>query len=144
MPEKEALTSITADIVSAHVSNNSVTVSDLPVLIKSVHDALSSLRGGAGKADKVKSPVVSVRASVKPDYLVCMECGSKKRTLKRHLQTAHGMTPEQYRKDYGLPQSYPMTAPSYSQKRREMAHKFGLGRKAGEKRSPKEAKEVKG
>jgi predicted transcriptional regulator len=70
-----------------------------------------------------------MRASIKPDYIVCMECGRKQKTLRRHLMTAHGMTPEQYRKDYGLPDTYPLTAPNYSERRRQMAMAIGLGRK---------------
>lgn len=143
MPEKETLTALTANIVSAHVSNNSIAVSDLPVLIQRVHEALSSVGGGAAESKEEKSPVVSVRASVKPDYLICMECGRKQRTLKRHLQSAHGMTPDEYRDAYGLPASYPMTAPNYSQQRREMAQKIGLGRKPGEKRGPRKARQKK-
>jgi predicted transcriptional regulator len=72
--------------------------------------------------------VVSIRASIKPDYIVCMECGRRQKTLKRHLQTAHGMNPDQYRKDYGLPADYPMVAPEYSQRRGDMARAIGLGR----------------
>jgi predicted transcriptional regulator len=75
---------------------------------------------------------VSVKASVKPEYIVCMECGRKQKTLRRHLQSAHGMTADQYRKDYGLPDTYPMVAPNYSERRREMAKSIGLGRKKGQ------------
>jgi predicted transcriptional regulator len=77
--------------------------------------------------------VVSVRASVKPDYIVCMECGTKHKMLKRHIKTAHQMTPEQYRADYGLPRDYPLVAPNYSEQRRGLAVAIGLGRKLGEK-----------
>jgi predicted transcriptional regulator len=76
--------------------------------------------------------VVSIKASVKPDYIVCMECGKKQKTLKRHLQSAHGMTPDQYRTDYGLPKSYPMVAADYSKRRSEMAQSIGLGRRKPE------------
>ena len=76
--------------------------------------------------------MVSVRSSVKPDYMVCMECGKKQKTLKRHLQAAHGMSPDQYRRDYGLPDTYPMTATNYSEQRRGMAKQIGLGRKKAE------------
>ena len=127
--DKNELTELTADIVAAHVSNNSVAVGDIANLIQQVHAALAGLEQGAPEAQQGKSPVVSIRASIKPDYIVCMECGKKQKTLRRHLQTAHGMTPDQYRKDYGLPDTYPLTAPNYSETRRTMAKSFGLGRK---------------
>lgn len=130
MPNNSDFTVLTADIVAAHVANNHVAVGDLQTLIKQVHGALSSLGQGDQEPEQ-KNPAVSVRASVKPDYIVCLECGAKQKTLRRHLKSAHNMTPEQYRNDYGLPSSYPMTAPSYSEKRREMAKSIGLGRKGG-------------
>jgi predicted transcriptional regulator len=129
MNTKTQLTELTADIVAAHVANNSVAVGDVANLIQQVHSALASL-GDAPEGDQsAKTPVVSVRASVKPDYIVCMECGRKQKTLKRHLQTAHSMTPAQYRADYGLPDTYPMTAPNYSEQRKVLAKAAGLGRK---------------
>ena len=127
--EDNNLIALTADIVAAHVSNNSVAVSEVGNLIQRVHEALSALGGAALEQTHAKNPVVSIRASVKPDFIVCMECGKKQKTLRRHLQIAHGMTPEQYRRDYGLPDTYPMTSPNYSEKRRSMANAFGLGRK---------------
>ncbi len=132
---------MTADIVAAHVSNNSVAVSDVPNLIQQVHEALQSLGNSVSKGPKAKSPAVSVRSSVKPDAITCLQCGRKQKTLRRHLQTAHGMTPEQYRAEFGLPSRYPMTAPNYSEKRREMAKAFGLGRKKGQ--SPGKKKPAK-
>ena len=132
MTDTNMLIDLTADIVSAHVSNNSVAVGDLPSLIQQVHTALAALGAPAVEAPQEKVPVVSVRASIKPDSLVCMECGSKQKTLKRHLQTAHGMAPDQYRKDYGLPNDYPMVAPEYSERRSGMAKARGFGRKKGE------------
>lgn len=128
--EKPELLNLTADIVSAHVSNNSVAVGDLPNLVQRVHAALSSLgTSEIALAPEAKKSVVSIRASIKPDYLICMECGKKQKTLKRHLATAHNMTPAQYRTDYGLPHDYPMTSANYSQQRGEMARSIGLGRK---------------
>lgn len=127
--DKLELVTLTADIVSAHVSNNRVPVGEMANLLQRVHEALSSLGDAEPEQEKGKVPVVSVRASIKPDHIICMECGKKQKTLKRHLATAHGMTPEQYRADYGLPCEYPMTAPEYSQRRRAMAHTIGLGRK---------------
>jgi predicted transcriptional regulator len=132
--ENENLISLTADIVSAHVANNNVAVGDVANLVAQVHSALTKL--GEPEAPAVppaKVPVVSVRASIKPDYIVCMECGQKQKTLKRHIQTAHGMSPEQYRADYGLPKDYPMVAPNYSEHRRTLANSIGLGRKKGPK-----------
>jgi predicted transcriptional regulator len=137
---KNELAELTADIVAAHVSNNSVAVNDLPSLITQVHAALSSLEKGVAEAPQVKSPVVSVRASVKPDYIVCMECGRQQKTLKRHLQTAHAMTPGEYRRDYGLPDTYPMTAPNYSEQRKTLAKAAGLGRKRNPEAQPSKAK----
>jgi predicted transcriptional regulator len=128
--DNETLIQLTADIVSAHVANNNVAVGDVANLVQRVHDALAGLgQASATPVAEQKTPIVSVRASIKPDFLVCMECGRKQKTLRRHLQTAHGMTPEQYRSDYGLPSSYPMTAPNYSKQRGEMARAIGLGRK---------------
>ena len=124
------LIELTADIVSSHVTNNSVSVNDLPNLIQQVHQALTSLGQPQPEAQaEKKTPVISARASVKPDYIVCMECGKKQTTLRRHLQTAHGMTPDQYRAEFGLSRDYPMVAPDYSKRRSEMAHSIGLGRK---------------
>jgi predicted transcriptional regulator len=128
----EDLVTLTADIVSAHVSNNNVPISDVPSLVQRVHEALASLGTAEAPAEEAKkTPAVSPRASVKPDYLVCLECGRKHRTLKRHLMTAHNLTPPQYRADYGLPATYPMAAPNYAEMRRDMAKKIGLGRKRG-------------
>jgi predicted transcriptional regulator len=135
MQESNILTELTADIVAAHVSHNIVAVGDVADLIQRVHEALSSVGESGEPAVAGKTPVVSVRASVKPDYIVCMECGRKQKTLRRHLQSAHGMTPWQYRTDYGLPESYPMVAPNYSEKRRELAKTIGLGRKPRSARS---------
>lgn len=127
---QEQLVSLTADIVAAHLANNTVAIGDVANLIQQVHGSLSRLGQKEPAEPQAKSPMVSVRASVKPDYLVCMECGLKQTMLKRHLQTAHGMTPEQYRADYGLPRDYPMSAPNYSERRRSLAMAIGLGRKS--------------
>jgi len=128
--ENEKLIELTADIVSAHVSNNTVSVGDMPTLVQRVHEALTTLKsGGQEAAPEAKTPLVSPRASIKPDFLVCMECGGKHKMLKRHLMNAHNMTPDQYRADYGLPRDYPMVAPNYSEQRRTLAHSIGLGRR---------------
>ena len=126
---QETLVSLTADIVAAHVSNNSVAVSDLPVLIQNVHGALAGLGTAAPEPEAKQEPAVSVRASVKPDYIVCLEDGKKLKMLKRHLMTHYQMTPEQYRAKWNLPADYPMVAPNYAEQRRTLAKKIGLGTK---------------
>lgn len=125
------LITLTVDIVSSHLANNTVAVGDVTNLIQQVHGALAGLGAPAVEEVQDKVPVISIRSSIKPDHLVCMECGKRQKTLKRHLQTAHGMTPGQYRKDYGLPDTYPMVAPEYSERRSGMAKAAGFGRKAG-------------
>ena len=125
----ETLITLTADIVSAHVSNNSVAVSDLPTLIQNVHDALAGLGEPAAEPEAKQEPAVSVRASIKPDYIVCLEDGKKLKMLKRHLMTHYQMTPEQYRAKWNLPADYPMVAPNYAEQRRSLAKKIGLGTK---------------
>ena len=127
--ENEVLVNLTADIVAAQVANNNVALSDVPVLIRQVHDALVGLSQPQVAPQQPKSPFVSIRASIKPDHLVCLECGRKSRTLRGHLRAAHGMTPELYRADYGLPRDYPMVAPEYSKQRADLARSSGLGRK---------------
>lgn len=128
--EKETLITLTADIVSAHVSNNSVGVGDLAALISSVHSALAGLgQEQANAAPEDLTPAVSIRASVKRDHLICLEDGKKLKMLKRHLATHYNLTPEQYRARWNLPADYPMVAPDYSEKRKELAKKLGLGRK---------------
>ena len=132
----ETLITLTSDIVAAHVSNNSVGVDELPALIKNVYGALSGL--GVAPQEEVKpEPAVSVRASVKPDHLVCLEDGKKMKMLKRHLMTDHGLTPAEYRARWGLPADYPMVAPDYAEKRRTLAKQIGLGRKPGQRRGRK-------
>lgn len=127
----ETLIVLTADIVSAHVSNNSVAISDLPLLVQNVHSALNDL--GPPAAEAAPEPAVSIRSSVKPDYVVCLEDGKKMKMLKRHLHTDHGLTPDEYRQKWGLAADYPMVAPNYAETRRKLAKKIGLGRKPGTK-----------
>ena len=119
----------TADIVASHVQNNSVAISDLPLLIKTVHDALTGLSGDP-PAEKPQ-PAVSVRRSVTPDFIICLEDGRKLKMLKRHLATAYGMSPEEYREKWGLPADYPMVAPNYAKQRSSLAKKIGLGKRRG-------------
>ena len=139
--------SLSAEIVAAYVTHNSVTLSGLPALIESVHAALTNLGAvNAAPEPELRVPAVSIRSSIKPEYLVCLDDGKKFKSLKRHL-ASHGMTPDQYRQKWGLPPSYPMVAPAYAAKRSELAKKLGLGqlrkntakRKAG--RTPKAVEE---
>ena len=123
------LLSLTADIVSSHVSNNSVAVSDLPGLIGNVYAALSGLGTKAAPEKALQEPAVSIRSSIKPDYIVCLEDGKKLKMLKRHLMTSYGLTPDAYRTKWNLPADYPMVAPSYAERRRSLAIRIGLGNK---------------
>ncbi|QJB70652.1 MucR family transcriptional regulator [Parasphingorhabdus halotolerans] len=128
----ETLITLTSDIVAAHVSNNSVAVSDLPLIISNVHGALAELSGNSVAAAR-SEPAVPIKSSIKPDYVVCLEDGKKLKMLKRHLMTHYKMTPDDYRTKWGLPASYPMVAPNYAEKRRELAKAIGLGKKRGKK-----------
>jgi predicted transcriptional regulator len=126
---EDTLLTLTADIVAAHVSNNSVAVNDLPTLIQNVHAALSGISNTATAPEARPEPKVSIRSSVKPDYIVCLEDGKKLKMLKRHLMTHYNMTPEQYRQKWGLSADYPMVAPNYAEQRRTLAKSIGLGTK---------------
>jgi predicted transcriptional regulator len=133
--ERSELLALTSDIVSSHVSNNSVGMADLPALIEQVFNSLEKL-GSAGKdpiAEKPK-PAVPIRRSITPDYIVCLEDGKKLKMLKRHLRTAYDMTPEEYRERWGLPADYPMVAPNYAAQRRTLAKKIGLGTQRGKRK----------
>lgn len=119
---------LTADIVAAYVSNNLVPASEMPALINQVHQALTRVAGG--QIDVVAEPLkpaIAVKKSIHPDYIVCLEDGKKFKSLKRHLRTQYGMTPEQYREKWGLPSDYPMVAPNYAAARSELAKQMGLG-----------------
>jgi predicted transcriptional regulator len=126
---QDTLLELTADIVAAHVSNNSVSVIDVPNLIQNVHQALATISGGNSAPEAKPEPMVSIRASIKPDYIVCLEDGKKQKTLKRHLMTHHGLTPSEYRAKWGLSADYPLVAPNYAEKRRTLAKAIGLGTK---------------
>lgn len=132
----EMLITLTADIVTAHVANNNVEVDTLPSLIENVYGALAGL-GADEEVEARPEPAVSVRASVKNEHIICLEDGKKMKMLKRHLMTDHGMTPDEYRARWNLPADYPMVAPAYAEKRRQLAKKIGLGRKPGQKRGRK-------
>jgi predicted transcriptional regulator len=127
--QSELLITLTSDIVAAHVSNNSVAVGDVSSLIQNVHAALAGLATPVVAPEPKPEPAVSVRSSIKPDYIVCLEDGKKLKMLKRHLMTHYQMTPDDYRAKWGLPADYPMVAPNYAEQRRSLAKKIGLGTK---------------
>ena len=125
----ETLLALAADIVSAHVSNNQVEAQSLPEMIRSVYNSLAKLGQAEVVEEAVRTPAVSVRASVKADALTCLECGQRMKMLKRHLTSEHSLTPAEYRARWGLDSSYPLVAPDYASRRRELAQQIGLGRK---------------
>jgi predicted transcriptional regulator len=119
---------LTANIVSAYVSNNPVPAADIPTLINQIHSALMQV--SAGRADVAAEPLrpaVSIKKSITPDHLVCLEDGKKFKSLRRHLRSQYNMTPEQYREKWGLPPDYPMVAPNYAAARSQLAKQMGLG-----------------
>jgi predicted transcriptional regulator len=121
---------LTVEVISAYVSNNPVPVSELPFLIAQVHQSLAGLLNGPAREPLEKlTPAVPVKKSVTPEFIVCLDDGKKFKSLKRHLQTTFGITPEEYRAKWNLPADYPMVAPSYAAARSELAKKMGLGRK---------------
>lgn len=121
---------LAAEIVSAYVSNNPVPVGELPAFIISVHSALASLSGAAKEEPAPEQkPAVNPKKSVHPDYIVCLEDGKRFKSLKRHLMTHYGLTPDEYRAKWNLPSDYPMVAPNYAAARSALAKKMGLGRK---------------
>jgi predicted transcriptional regulator len=122
------LINLTADIVSAHVSNNKVATADLASLIASVHAALAETSAPTPGEAPAQEPAVAIRSSVKHDYIVCLEDGKKLKMLKRYLRTNYNMTPEEYRTKWKLPRDYPMVAPDYAEQRRGLAKQIGLGR----------------
>ena len=121
----------TTRIVAAQVANNPIAVTDVPGLISTVHQALATL--GPEEPAPRPEPAVSIKQSVKPEYIVCLDDGKKLKMLKRHLRTAYNMTPAEYRERWGLPRDYPMVAPNYAKQRSALAKKIGLGRKPGTK-----------
>jgi len=123
------LLALTGDIVSSHVAHNTVAVSDLPILIQNVYAALANVGAAIVPEQPKQEPAVSIRASIKPDHIVCLEDGKKLKMLKRHLMTHFNMTPDAYRAKWGLPADYPMVAPNYALQRQELAKKIGLGTK---------------
>lgn len=127
--DNETLMTLTADIVSAHISNNSVAAQDLPSVIAAVFGALSQVGQVEPVAEiEALEPAVSIRSSVKPDAITCLECGRKLKMLKRHLTTDHNLTPQEYRARWGLRSDYPIVASDYAETRKKLAVKIGLGR----------------
>lgn len=127
--EKGEILALTSEIVSSHVSNNSVPSGEVPELIQTVFVKLNELAADTSVEAEELVPAVPIKKSITQDYIVCLEDGKKLKMLKRHLMTAYGMTPEDYRAKWGLKHDYPMVAPSYAAKRQELAKKIGLGRK---------------
>jgi len=128
MEDKLEIIEMTADIVSAYVGNNSVSATDLPSLIQSVHRALADVSSGEETVEVApKEPAVPIKKSITSEYLICLEDGRKFKSLKRHLRTKYNLSPEDYRAKWGLPKTYPMVAPSYAQARSELAKQMGLG-----------------
>ncbi len=126
---------LTTEIVAAHVSNNSVSVEDLPKLIREVHASLTRVTQDGGKTEDKPTPAVPIKKSVTPDYLICLEDGKKLKMLKRHLKTVYNMTPDDYREKWGLPPDYPMVAPNYAKRRSQLAKEIGLGTRSSKQTS---------
>ena len=131
--EKGEILALTSEIVSSHVSNNPVSATDLPSLIEVVYSKLETLSNPKVETAEPPVPAVPIKKSITDDFIICLEDGKKLKMLKRHLMTAYGMTPEDYREKWGLKADYPMVAPSYAAKRQQLAKKIGLGRKPGTK-----------
>jgi predicted transcriptional regulator len=125
---------LVTDIVAAHLSNNNVPSAELPQLIREVYHALAMASTGGPAPAARPEPAVSVKKSVTPDYIVCLEDGKKLKMLKRHLRTSYGLTPEEYRQKWSLPADYPMVAPNYAAQRSAFAKKIGLGRTGGKRK----------
>jgi predicted transcriptional regulator len=128
MADREVVLGLAAEIIAAHVSNNAVPTDQLPTLIQQVFNALATVEQKTGEPPR-PDPAVSIKQSVRPDCIACLDCGKQFSMLKRHLVTDHKLTPQQYRQRWGLPLSYPMVAPNYAKVRSALAKKIGLGRK---------------
>ena len=124
------LLTLTTEIVAAHVSNNNVAVSDLPTLINQIYNSLANIDTAPAAPAARPQPAISVKKSVQPDYIVCLEDGKKLKMLKRHLKTAYNLTPDAYRERWGLAPDYPMVAPNYARQRSRLAKEIGLGTRA--------------
>ena len=129
-PSHDEILGMTTQIVSAYVSHNELSGSQIPEVIRSVYATLNAQKSGESAAAQTpQKPAVTVRKSITPDFIICLEDGKKLKMLKRHLRTTYGLTPEEYRAKWGLPADYPMVAPSYAAQRSAFAKKIGLGRK---------------
>lgn len=124
---RSELLELTSEIVAAHVSNNTLAVNDLPQLIQDVYTTLATVGKGQTSPERLQ-PAVSIKKSVTPDHIICLEDGKKLKMLKRHLKTSYDMTPDEYREKWGLPRDYPMVAPSYAKHRSNLAKEIGLGK----------------
>ena len=127
-PQGSDVLGLTAQIVSAHVSNNPVSTESLSTLIQEVYRTLANVGRDVPQPDKPQ-PAVPIKKSVYPDFVICLECGKKQKMLKRHLKTAHDLTPDTYRERWSLPPEYPMVAPNYASHRSSLAKRIGLGTK---------------
>ncbi len=133
-PDDSVLIELTADLVSAYVGNNPVSLNDLPNLIADVHAALGAANSAiSGKSAEKQKPAVSPKKSIHHDYIICLEDGKHFKSLKRHIRTHYDLSPEEYREKWGLPHDYPMVAPAYAEARSRLAREMGLGRKKGTK-----------
>ena len=133
---------MTADVVAAYVGNNTVTTKDLPEVIGAIHSSLANADGKLGAGAENLKPAVSIRKSVTPEYIICLEDGRKLKMLKRHLRTSYDMTPDQYRAKWQLGPDYPMVAPNYAKRRSEFAKKIGLGHSTRRQRGRRARKSV--
>ncbi|HUY68083.1 MAG TPA: MucR family transcriptional regulator [Alphaproteobacteria bacterium] len=132
----ERLAALTAQIAASYVGRNNVAANDMPQLIATIYQSLAKLGQGGAMADNRPAPAISVKRSVAPDYIVCLEDGKKLKMLKRHLKTSYNLTPEQYRERWNLPADYPMVAPNYAKQRSRLAKQIGLG--TASRRTPRQ------
>ncbi len=131
---------LTTDIVAAYVSNNSINAEKIPALLQEVHDTVKALAAGAAANAGNQAPAVSIKKSITPDFIICLEDGKKLKMLKRYIRTQYGLSPEEYRRKWNLPADYPMVAPNYAKRRSQFAKEIGLGRGAAKKKKATPAK----
>lgn len=134
MDDKSELIEMTADIVAAYVSANSLAAAEIPALIRTVHGSLAGVAEGAPPPPPPQEPAVPVKKSITPEFLICLEDGRRFKSLKRHLRSKYDLSPEDYRAKWGLPKDYPMVAPNYARARSDLAKRMGLGQGAGRRR----------
>jgi predicted transcriptional regulator len=135
----DTLLSLTTEIVSSHLSNNTVSSNEIPGIIDQVYKTLANINSDGSGAGERPQPAVPIKKSITPDYLICLEDGKKLKMLKRHLKTAYGMTPDEYRERWGLSSDYPMVAPNYAKQRSQLAKEIGLGKKSNKSSSGKKS-----